>query len=310
MSGSEAGELQHIERGLLADDPAFLSAFDAAAAELAGPRRVVASPGPVVTAVDGSPASMAAVRWAARYAEHVDADLRIVHAFRWPAFPDQFGVVDTCAHDASRGAHDLVRAAAELARGVSPAIRVDGRVVDGGVGPVLRRHATEAGLLVLGRAHLTATRGVLRLSTAAGVTSRIRCAVTVVPAPRVELDASRCTGLVVVCQDGIAADVPALQLAFELAEHEGGGLQAMCSPGSERRVRNRIATVRRDFPSVQVVRTTATGDPFDTLLRASAGAAAVVLDREDATLTAARRGRGCRRLLNASSCPVVFTARR
>lgn len=309
MSGSEAGELQHIEQALLVDDPAFKRAFDAAAAELAGPRRVVAPPGPVVTTVDGSPASMEAVRWAARYADRTGADLRVVHAFRWPAFPDQFSVVDTQAPDAWGGAQDLVRAAARLARGVAPASRVDAQVVDGGVAPTLVHQAAGAQLLVLGSAQTTATRGVLPLSTSASVIRRVRCAVAVVPAPRTVQDASRCTGPVAVCQDGSAADLPALRLAFKLALHDGTGVQAMCAPGAERRVRDGIATVRPDFPSVPVVRITATGDPLDTLLRASVGAAGVVVDRAHATLTAARRGRACRRLLSSSSCPVIFTAR-
>lgn len=161
---------------------------------------------------------------------------------------------------------------------------------------------------MLGASRLTATRCRLGLSTLSGAAARVRCPVAIVRAPLAAQHASRPAGPGVVHQDGTAAGLPALGLAFEIAGRTGSSLQAMCPPEAERRVRNRIAAARPEFPSVQVVRMASAADPLEALLQASPGAAAVVVDRRWARLAAVRRGSASRGLLNAAGCPVVLTA--
>jgi hypothetical protein len=92
---------------------------------------------------------MDAVRWAARHGgavgAAVGAALRFVHAFWWPAFPDQFGVADAAGFHGQDTAQDVARAATELASTVSPAARVDARVVTDGTGWALVEQAAERG---------------------------------------------------------------------------------------------------------------------------------------------------------------------
>ena len=47
---------------------------------------------PVVVGVDGSPASLAALQWAADAAARHGRDLRLLHAFVWPAYAAAYGV--------------------------------------------------------------------------------------------------------------------------------------------------------------------------------------------------------------------------
>jgi len=307
VTDPDGSDLRQLEHALRADDPAFLRAFDAAAADLARPPEA-RSGAPVVVAVDDSPAARQAVRWAARHADAVRADLRIVHAFRWRAFPDEHGragMHDLVGQEAAQG---VARRAVELATLVAPAVTVDARVVSRSAAAAVVGQAAGGRLVVLGAGHLTASRAALAVSTVARVTASVAGAVAVVPS--VEDVRSALTGRpVVVHLDGGPTSGAALRLACEVARQEAGTVHVLCSPAARARVSEVLADPGGPLGGVEVVRRTAHGDALDALREASAGAAAVVVDRADARLHAPRRGGGARRLLAAARCPVVLTAR-
>src|SRR3712207_1642091 len=92
---------------------------------------------PVVVGVNGSAASLAAVRTAAREAAMHSRPLRVVHAFSWPfhdvsAAGQPYGVL-------RQQAADLLDRAVAAARSAEPSVPVSGRVVDGLPSSVLLR---------------------------------------------------------------------------------------------------------------------------------------------------------------------------
>jgi nucleotide-binding universal stress UspA family protein len=290
-------DLRQLEHALRADDPAFLRAFDAAAAGLVH----AGSDGPVVVGVDDSPAARQAVRWAARHADAVRAELRIVHAFRWRAFPDEHGRAGMHDLDGQEAAQGVARRAVELAGLVAPAVTVDARVVSRSAAAAVVGQAAGGRLVVLGAGQRTASRTALALSTLARVTASVTGPVVVVPP--VEDVRSALTGRpVVVHLDGGPTSAAVLRLACEVARSQAAPVHVLCSP----EVRDRVGELLTD---VEVVRRTVAGDPLDALREACDGAAAVVVDRALARLHAPRRGGGARRLLAVARCPVVLTAR-
>ena len=297
-------DLRQLEHALRADDPAFLRAFDAAAAGLVR----AGADGPVVVGVDDSPAARQAVRWAARHADAVRAELRIVHAFRWRAFPDEHGRAGMHDLDGQEAAQGVARRAVELATVVAPAVAVDARVVSRSAAAAVVGQAAGGRLVVLGAGQRTASRTALALSTLARVTASVTGPVVVVPP--VEDVRSALTGRpVVVHLDGGPTSAAVLRLACEVARSQAAPVHVLCSPDARDRVGELLAGPGRPLPDVEVVRRTVTGDPLDALREACDGAAAVVVDRALARLHAPRRGGGARRLLAVARCPVVLTAR-
>lgn len=138
----------------------------------------------IVVGVDGSPTSMEALVWAARQAARCHAELRIVSAW---APPDiglesyEYGPtgteVDTKAIARVRR---LVEAAAERARRLLPADRVDSSVGVGGPAEVLIEQSRDADLLVVGSRGLGGFRGLLLGSVSQQCAGHAACPVVVV----------------------------------------------------------------------------------------------------------------------------------
>jgi len=84
------------------------------------------SNGPVVVGVDGSPASLAALRWAADAAVRHGRDLHLIHAFGWPAYAAAYGLPpSTWANDDFvAGAQDVLSTAAAEAHVLAPTVAV------------------------------------------------------------------------------------------------------------------------------------------------------------------------------------------
>src|SRR2546423_15627777 len=90
--------------------------------------------GDVVVGVDGSPASVVALRWAAGEADRRGRGLFLVHAMSWPAYaaaagmpPDSFAT----GTEAEAQAEAVLRAAAAQAHEFAPGVRVHGEVRQG-----------------------------------------------------------------------------------------------------------------------------------------------------------------------------------
>ena len=109
------------------------------------------NPRRVVVGVDGTPRTVAALRWAAAEAMRRDAELHAVHAWGNALRPASYapvadrGTPDECARRAAARLAETVRAAF----GASPPVPVRELVDDRAVVPALLDHARDAELLVV-----------------------------------------------------------------------------------------------------------------------------------------------------------------
>ncbi|MFG2758060.1 universal stress protein [Streptomyces wuyuanensis] len=136
---------------------------------------------PIVVGIDDSPARLAAVEVAAHEARLRGAELRIVHAFAWPAMhppssPAPLGPLDGGVRGAL--AHLLDEAAA-LALTTSPGIPIALSVVPGDPSTVLEIQSQAAQLIVIGSQAKGRLAGVLTGSVAIHLASRGGCPVLV-----------------------------------------------------------------------------------------------------------------------------------
>ena len=129
-----------------------------------------------MVAVDGSPGSKTAVRWAEDYAKAADADLTIVTAWHWPT---SYGV--PMAWEGWDPGVDAEQVAEKARADVSlPADRVHVHVECGAAGDVLVRQSQGALALVVGtRGHGTLT-GTLLGSVSSYCVHHAPCSVVVV----------------------------------------------------------------------------------------------------------------------------------
>jgi len=106
----------------------------------------------IVAGVDGSPSSLAALRWAVRQAEFTGATVDAVIAWHYPVLavpigPAPAAMLDTA--DFEKGADETVSDAISAAVGTSR-VRVSAQVKEGNAAQVLLDAAAGADLLVVG----------------------------------------------------------------------------------------------------------------------------------------------------------------
>ena len=169
----------------------------------------------IVVGVDGSPTSATALAWALEAASRSDAEVEVLHAWRW-AFPE-FGVVapDTPVHAAGLARRtvdgQLEKALADRPAG-SRVAHAHARTGEGDASDALVAASVDADLLVLGVHGTSALRrrllGPALGSVASACLSRAAAPVVVVP-PDVPVRPAR----VVVGVDGSASSVRALRWA-------------------------------------------------------------------------------------------------
>jgi nucleotide-binding universal stress UspA family protein len=134
----------------------------------------------IAVAVDGSPASMAAVQWAAKEAAHRRAALTVVHvcevnsAYLWalPHLPEQLQQLS----------RPTVVEAMESARRIAPEIEVGDWTLVGPAARMLLLVSEQASLLVLGRSGKTALAANLVGSLTYRMAAHAHCPVITVPA--------------------------------------------------------------------------------------------------------------------------------
>jgi nucleotide-binding universal stress UspA family protein len=176
---------------------------------------------PVVVGVDGSPAAVDAVRWAAAQALRDGLSLRLVHAYELPAgFPT--GVTEeesVLVAIRERGRAWLAGAAAVAAEAL-PAERVETTLTSAATAAGLLRESETASLVVLGNKGRNLLTGMLAGSTSVAVAGHAHCPVVLVrgTAP---------AGPVVVGVDGTQASEPAIAFAFAEASARGAELVAL-----------------------------------------------------------------------------------
>jgi len=184
---------------------------------------------PVTVGVDGSPASLNAVAWAASEAGRRGRSLRLVYvnvwpvysAAMWPAWGPQDG------RDGEAAGRQIVADAARHAAATAPEVEVVTDVVDGGPAGVLLGRAEHSALLVVGRRGGGGFAQLLVGSVATQVAIYAACPVAIVP-EAAGPPAGDGTG-VVLGVDGSDQCQAAIEYAFTEASRRGSRLTAVRS---------------------------------------------------------------------------------
>ncbi|WP_410790427.1 universal stress protein [Kribbella sp. C-35] len=182
-------------------------------------------PAPIVAGYDRSPASLAAVHWAAAEAERLHAALRIVEAFEL-IIATQPGPGTTVPLAALRPARERGLSGLEYAlRAQHPDLLVDTALVEGAPAQELTEESAHARLIVLGSRGFGGWTGMLVGSVAVQVSSHAQCPVVVVPSeirPRAHEKPT-----VIVGVDGSKVSAQAIDFAFDQAEAIGAKVVAV-----------------------------------------------------------------------------------
>jgi nucleotide-binding universal stress UspA family protein len=173
----------------------------------------------ILVGTDGSTASQAAVRWAAREAELRQVPLRIAHVFDWQWYAARFGPADAYLDQAREVAETLVLDAEEQARAAAPGVRTRTETVLGKPAVHLVALAQDAALTVVGSRGHGGFAGLLLGSVSQRLSTHAPGPVVVV---RGRTDARE--GPVVAGVDDSPAAEHVLATAFEVAEQRGAGL--------------------------------------------------------------------------------------
>ena len=143
----------------------------------------------IAVGVDGSDASLAALRWAAEEARLRGSSLRAIHA--WSFIPPQPigdpGMLAMPAGDLAGqlGAEsEAARSALSEALGAEPGVEIEQKVVEGDAGGALVAESEFAELVVVGSHGRTGLKAALLGSVSRHVVSHAACPVVVVKASK------------------------------------------------------------------------------------------------------------------------------
>ena len=137
----------------------------------------------VVVGVDGSAQSVAALRWAVRYAAATGAAVRAVLAWHYPTAAAQppVGIAPpSVRHETETAMHSVLDTAIAEAFSGNPAAEVEKRISYGHPSQVLIDESKEADLLVVGNSGHGAFTGMLVGSVSIHCVTGAHCPVTVV----------------------------------------------------------------------------------------------------------------------------------
>jgi len=107
------------------------------------------NPGRVVAGIDGSPASIQALRWALTYATFTGCATEVIMAWDWPASRASPSPV-LSGGEPEMSAEQLLDHLIEQMRTEFPYQRIEGQVVQGHTAPLLVEASKGADLLVIG----------------------------------------------------------------------------------------------------------------------------------------------------------------
>ncbi|GAA0223102.1 universal stress protein [Cryptosporangium japonicum] len=283
---------------------------------------------PVTVGVDGSPASLDAVAWAANEAGRRGRAVKLVYVNSWPAYTyamwPAWGPPES--RDGREAGRLVVADAARHAAVSAPATQVVTEVVDGGPASVLLDRAEHSALLVVGRRGVGGFPQLVLGSVASQVAIYAGCPVAIVPEHPVP-PADDGPGIVLGV-DGSDQCQAAIEYAFTEASLRGRKLTAVRSwywPADDpaivepaplpahhlleqqRLLSEALAGWAEKYPDVEVRTVIAHHRPARALLDATAGAEVLVVG--------ARGSGGFRALLLGSvgetvarhaHCPVVI----
>src|SRR5262245_59203865 len=104
----------------------------------------------IIVGVDGSPTSVAALRWAAHEAYLRRADLTVLHVYDWRLFGAPTPISARFVTGVKQVAESVVEHAMAEVRTIAPEVRVHGDALVGNAGATLVAASSAGGTIVLG----------------------------------------------------------------------------------------------------------------------------------------------------------------
>ncbi len=258
--------------------------------------------GAILVGVDGSSASSAAVRWAARDAALRGAPLTLVHVVD-TALPEWFAAATRTGSTGrrKRRARDVIESAIKVAEQTAVEcgrVRIESQVLHSAAIPTLIGTSTEVETVVVGyRKQRRMLARSIRGSVSSALVYHAHCPVAVIHDDVLIGNAARAPVLVGI--DGSSASEAATCIAFEEASRRGVGLMALhawndprVSQSSnafqdsrwdaqlseeEETLAERLAGWHERYPGVGVHRIVEIGDPAHWLIEASERAQLLVV---------------------------------
>lgn len=284
--------------------------------------------GPVVVGVDGSEATMAAVRWAAREADAHHVKLRLVHAIGMPDFFPAGAMAPSAElfHLLQRDAEAVLTAAEEQATEAAPGVSVLSNTTAEAVVLSLIEESRGARCVVLGPSAHGSFTGLLFGSATVTLAAHAHCPVVSVRGSEL---ARAADVPVVVGVDGSALSDEALGWAFAQASFAGVELVAVhawsdrdstevfsqarmshewepLEQAEQRVLAERLAGWSERYPNVTVERDVVRAKPRERLLEWSSRARLVVVgSRGRGGFTGMLLGSTSQALLHQADCPVM-----
>ncbi|MFT3715908.1 MAG: universal stress protein [Gordonia sp. (in: high G+C Gram-positive bacteria)] len=282
----------------------------------------------ILVGVDGSPAALNAVRWAAGAAQLEGADLKIVAAYTTttsdyaPGLVIPQDVIDAIRGEVSKNVQD----AAAAAREVAPDIKIEGSIAEGDAARVMIDFSEDASAVVLGSRGLGGVKGLFLGSVSTSTAAHAKSRVVIVPP-----DASINEGPIVVGVDDSKVSDPAVAEAYRQADLRkaeliavhtwtpldadalhGFGLSAdeidEMSNQAVEAVSQRMAGYAADYPDVQVKRVVIPEEPGKAILDAADDSAAMIVmgSRGRGGFTGLLLGSRSQKVLHNAKVPVMI----
>jgi nucleotide-binding universal stress UspA family protein len=281
----------------------------------------------IVVGYDGSPASEAAVRWAAAEADRRRAKLRLTHVLALPVMSSPMGVAVTLPTEPlQQAAERLLNETCRRIRADHPDLTIDVVVTFGSAAPSLLQEATDAALVVLGSRGLGEFRDLAAGSVSAHVATHAPCPVVVIPA---RWESEQSTARIVVGVDGSEVSMSAVEFAFEQAQARHATLVAVMAwndpvrtgPGdllplvydldaleqeNAALLAESVAGHAEKYPDVQVQQKLVRGHAADVLIDAGRSAELLVVgSRGRGAFRGLLLGSVSRSLVHHAPCPVA-----
>ncbi|GGL00651.1 universal stress protein [Sphaerisporangium melleum] len=283
--------------------------------------------GHVVAAVDGSPPSMDAVRFAADDAARRGEGLRIVNVIDPWVFDQPLTTPPGFQESLCESSQAVLDEAAKAARERVPGLSVETATLTGTVRERLLGAAKDAAVLVVGSRGLGGFLGLILGSVSMGVAGRTACPAIVVrhlmTAPRQEI---------AVGHDMSPESEAALEYAFEEAARRQAALRAICAWQVEthmpvfaayttdlekmfelgrRAAQEQLAPWREKFPQVPVHEAVVREHPVEALSRASSAVDLLVVGSHGrGGFRSAMLGSVGHGVLHHAHCPVAVVPSR
>ena len=285
----------------------------------------------VVVAVDGSPASDNAVRWAANTAMKRDVPLRLASSYTMPQFLYAESMVppQELYDDLQRETMRKIDAARALAVEVAPNLAIGHAVAEGSPIDMLLEMSRDSGMIVMGSRGLGGLSGMVLGSVSGAVVSHANCPVVVVREDNNVTEETK-YGPIVVGIDGSEVSRRATEVAFEEAQARGAELIAVHTwidtqvqaPGagfavSEDRwkeahdekselLENYLSELGRTYPDVQVKKVITRDRPVRALTEAAQGAQLLITGSHGrGGFKGMLLGSTSRALLQSAPCPMM-----